>query len=82
MIFSGLFIISAIVLAIVLIINKLTNPLVPMGWTSTIIFILIIGAVITFLLGLIGEYVGRIYVSINNNPQYVIRKVIKNEEKN
>lgn len=82
MIFSVLFIVLAIILAIGLIINKFINPLVPMGWTSTIILMLIIGAVITFLLGLIGEYVGRIYISINNNPQYVIRKVVKNEEKN
>ena len=82
MMFSFLFIATAIILAIVLIINKLINPLVPLGWTSMIILMLIIGAVITFLLGLIGEYVGRIYISINNNPQYVIRKVVKNEEKN
>ena len=81
MVFSLLFIIIAIIFAIILIINKLMNPLVPLGWTSMIILMLIIGSAITFILGLIGEYVGRIYVSINNNPQYVIRKVIKNEEK-
>ena len=51
-----------------------------MGWTSLIILLLIIGAVITFILGLIGEYVGRIYICINNNPQYVIRKVVNDEE--
>jgi len=28
------------------------------------------------MLGLIGEYVGRIYISINNSPQYVIREAI------
>ena len=26
------------------------------------------------MLGLIGEYIGRIYISINNSPQYVIRE--------
>lgn len=82
MVFSLLFIIMAVILAIILIINKLINPLVPLGWTSMIILMLILGSAITFILGLIGEYVGRIYVSINNNPQYVIRKVVKNEEKN
>ena len=79
--FSALFIIIALMATIVLIINRITNPDVPMGWTSMIILLLIIGAVITFILGLIGEYVGRIYICINNNPQYVIRKVVKNEEK-
>lgn len=76
--FSALFIIIAAIATIILIINKIINPAVPMGWTSMIILLLIIGAVITFILGLIGEYVGRIYISINNNPQYVIRKVVKN----
>ena len=28
------------------------------------------------MLGLIGEYIGRIYISINNSPQYVIREAI------
>lgn len=80
-IFSFIFMLIAAILTVALIINKLMNPLVPLGWTSMIILMLIIGSVITFLLGLIGEYVGRIYVSINNNPQYVIRKVVKDEEK-
>lgn len=78
--FSALFIAVAAIATIALIINKIINPAVPIGWTSMIILLLIIGAVITLILGLIGEYVGRIYISINNNPQYVIRKVVKNEK--
>ena len=30
---------------------------------------------IMFMLGLIGEYIGRIYISLNNSPQFVIREV-------
>ena len=37
---------------------------------------MVIGGCILFMLGLIGEYIGRIYISINNSPQYVIRDVI------
>ncbi len=80
--FSVLFIAIAMVAMIFLIINRITNPAVPMGWTSMTILLLIIGAVITFILGLIGEYVGRIYISINNNPQYVIRNTIKGKQNN
>lgn len=79
--FSALFIGVALIATVVLVINRITNPDVPIGWTSMIILLLIIGAVITFILGLIGEYVGRIYICINNNPQYVIRKVVRNGEK-
>lgn len=47
--------------------------------------LLFIGGVIMLMLGIIGEYVGRIYISINNSPQYVIKEAInfsrnKNDE--
>ena len=35
---------------------------------------------ILFVLGMIGEYIGRIYISINNSPQYVIKEIIKTED--
>lgn len=77
---SFIFVISAMIITIAIIINKLRNPAVPLGWSSTMVVILIVGAALAFILGLIGEYVGRIYISINNSPQYVIRKVTKNDE--
>ena len=67
-------------MTVVIIVNKINKPYVPAGWSSVMVVVLFVGAVITFILGLIGEYIGRIYISINNNPQYVIRKVIKSEE--
>ena len=57
-------------------INKLCNPAAPMGWTSTIIILLMLGGMILAVLGLIGEYIGRIYISMNNSPQYVVRERI------
>ncbi|WP_255252428.1 hypothetical protein [Fibrobacter sp. UWT3] len=36
--------------------------------------LLFVGGMIMLLLGLIGEYVGRIYISINQSPQYVVRE--------
>ncbi len=35
---------------------------------------LIIGGVVMLMLGLIGEYVGRIYICINKAPQYVVKE--------
>ena len=32
------------------------------------------------MLGLVGEYIGRMYVSMNNSPQYVIRQTTFEEE--
>ena len=59
-----------------IILHKIMNPTVPMGYSSTMAIILLIGGVIMLLLGMIGEYVGRIYVSVNNAPQYVIREKV------
>ena len=36
--------------------------------------IMIVGGVILCMLGMIGEYLGRVYISINDAPQYVIRE--------
>ena len=56
------------------------NPDVPMGFSSTMSAIVFFGGMIMLMLGLIGEYVGRIYISLNNSPQYVIRETINMEK--
>ena len=64
-------------------INRFTNPNFMIGWTSLIALIAIVGGMILIVLGMIGEYIGRIYISINNSPQYVIREIegIKDDQK-
>lgn len=54
--------------------KKLMFPEVPVGYTSMLATLLFVGGMIMLLLGLIGEYVGRIYISINQAPQYVIKE--------
>ena len=39
--------------------------------------VMFIGGMILFMLGILGEYIGRMYISMNNAPQYVIREVVK-----
>ena len=59
------------------------NPMIEAGWSSIISILLIIGGAILIMLGLLGEYVGRIYICINNSPQYVIKQTTKmNGEQN
>lgn len=58
------------------IIKRFLNPAVPMGFSSTMSAIVFFGGMIMLMLGLIGEYIGRIYISLNNSPQYVIREKI------
>lgn len=61
---------------IVLVVVKLTHSNIALGWTSMIATTILIGGMIMMVLGVIGEYVGRIYLSLNQNPQYVVRSVL------
>lgn len=61
------------------IIKKFINPIAPMGWSSTMAAIMFIGGTMMLMLGLIGEYIGRIYISLNNAPQYVVRETTGKE---
>ena len=61
---------------LVSIIKKIVNPDVPMGYTSIVVILLLVGGLILLSLGLIGEYIGRIYICINKSPQYVIRDTV------
>lgn len=62
------------------VVKRLVNPDVPMGFSSLMAALVFFGGMIMVMLGLIGEYVGRIYISLNNSPQYVIRELINFEE--
>ncbi|MBR4626818.1 MAG: glycosyltransferase family 2 protein [Ruminococcus sp.] len=61
------------IFGVIIIIKKLLNPDVPIGYSSMMAVILFVSGFIMLMLGLIGEYIGKIYICINNAPQYVIR---------
>lgn len=58
------------------IIRKLVDPNVVIGFSSIMSAIMFIGGMLMLMLGIIGEYIGRIYISLNNSPQYVIRECV------
>lgn len=64
---------------IYIIINRFVNPDVPLGYSSTMAALVFFCGMIMVMLGLIGEYIGRIYISMNSSPQYVIRERINAE---
>lgn len=61
---------------IYVVIRKLVDSSIEMGWSSIIASIFFLVGLILIMLGMIGEYIGRIYISINNAPQYTIRQVV------
>ncbi len=63
------------------VIRKLIDPRIAAGYTSSIALQLFIGGVIMMILGLIGEYIGRIYMTVSSMPQYQIRETINADPK-
>lgn len=60
--------------------KKFILPTVPVGFSSLMAALMFIGGMLMLMLGLVGEYIGRIYISMNNAPQYVIKEVVQNKE--
>lgn len=60
-----------------IVVHKLIKPHVAIGYSSLMSMLLFIGGMIMFMLGLIGEYIGRIYISLNSAPQFVIRQIYR-----
>lgn len=50
------------------------------GWTSLIVVILILGGLILLALGIIGRYLGQMYLTINKSPKYIIKETTSNNE--
>ena len=70
---------AGFIYAIFIVISKFLRTDILEGWSSSMALQLVLGGIILLVLGLIGEYLGRIYMCINASPQYVERSVIKKE---
>lgn len=64
-------------LGILVIFERLTRPETPIGWASVIVTVLLFSGVQFLMLGLVGEYVGRLFLSGNQTPQFVVRDVFQ-----
>ncbi len=75
--FAGAFTAFAgFIYAVIIVIKYFVDSDIPEGWSSTMALQLVLGGVILLVLGLIGEYIGRIYLCINASPQFVEREVV------
>jgi undecaprenyl-phosphate 4-deoxy-4-formamido-L-arabinose transferase len=59
-------------LALAFVVQRFTINVMPVGWSSLIVAILIMGGVQLLALGILGEYLGRVLLTLNSRPQYVI----------
>jgi undecaprenyl-phosphate 4-deoxy-4-formamido-L-arabinose transferase len=52
----------------------------PSGWGSLMACLLVFSGIQLLMLGLMGEYLGRIYLTLNQKPQFIVRKLFRNSE--
>ncbi len=50
------------------------------GFASIVVSVTILMGVQLLTTGILGEYIGRIHINVNNRPQYVIREIVKSEK--
>ena len=51
------------------------------GYASIIVSVFFIGGVQLIGIGILGEYIGRIYMEVKRRPRYIVEKLLKNETK-
>lgn len=72
-----LFAIAGFIYGIYTIVKHFVVKGAPMGYASLMSVVLFIGGMVLLMLGLVGEYIGRMYIGMNNAPQYVVRETTK-----
>lgn len=77
MLFLGVFGILLSVLGIIYILVSKMLGIAPFGWSSTLFFIFVFGSMQITFLGLLGEYIYRIYMEVQNRPLFIIKNYIQ-----
>ncbi len=71
-VFAGL----SVLLGVFYFVYFLTFGIDVKGWTSLMLLITFFSGVILFVLGIFGEYLGKIYLNISHKPQYIIENIV------
>ncbi len=70
-----LMVIGSVLAAVYALISYFTGNVVP-GWTSLILSVWFIGGVQLLAIGLVGQYIGKIYMEVKHRPRYNIEKIL------
>ena len=74
-ILGNIFALTGLIGIIAVVIRKIIRPVTAIGWPSLMVSIFFFSGLILIFMGLIGEYIGRIFLGMSNNPQYVVRRI-------
>jgi polyisoprenyl-phosphate glycosyltransferase len=78
--FGLLVAIVGVLLAISFAVERFMRPGLPLGWASVMVTVLVLSGVQLFCLGLLGEYLGRMYLKIGGQPPFVVRSTQNHHE--
>jgi len=75
-IYSGIIIsLLSFTLAIIFIIRRIMKLVAP-GWTSIVVIVLFLFGINFIFLGVIGEYLGRVFIETRQRPKYIVKSVV------
>jgi glycosyltransferase involved in cell wall biosynthesis len=63
--------------AVIVVVEAIISVEPPQGWASLMVAVLVLAGVQLVLVGLIGEYLGRMFLAVNSKPQYLVREVFR-----
>ena len=75
----GMFIIVLCIVAAIYALISYGMGNVVQGWTSLILSIWFLGGLQLLAIGLVGQYIGKVYIEVKQRPRYNIEKVLTNE---
>lgn len=79
--FLGMFsALAGVLIAIAVVINKIVYPDITVGWSSTLCVMVLFFGLVLMVLGIIGEYLGKIILILNNTPQYIVRETVNSRQ--
>jgi dolichol-phosphate mannosyltransferase len=80
-IYTGSFVgVAGLILMLYSIINKFIND-APSGYTTIVVALCFLFAVLLFVVGIIGQYISILFFEIKDRPIYIVNKVINEKEK-
>ncbi len=74
---AGAFLVTGFVLY-----TRLFTDKAILGWASITVSILLLGGIQLFMIGVLGEYIGRIYDEVKERPYYIVKSVYNCERPN
>jgi glycosyltransferase involved in cell wall biosynthesis len=70
---------TGMIYAIYIIVRTILNGIDVPGYASLLVFILVLGGIQMIILGILGEYIGRIFIEVKNRPLYIVEEKVNIE---